>query len=329
MRFLSMGLGTLLLVMTVLFSLSSPVLAADPATVSAYLNQFKSNAGSRVETLSILGGEDGASGGLYSYENNKNELNVSKAGGRGTIGDPSRIGDTDMYWLPFLGGSIGYSEAQNRFNNTPILLNNTELYTSFAMGFEAGVRILLTKEISIGPMMGVIYSHANSKFTPGTELGLKLKQNFAKQLVDWNMDTISAVPSIDIQYEKIFDKDWRLTLSSRYDWFKTWDVASSSKYLSLSGNSSYWENKVDLDIRLPLKVLGFPLHTGGFVSAGILGGDIRDTINTNAMYTFNGRLVVGDLTGLWKVNWLGIGVSYIKSETFHGLSYGIDARLLF
>jgi hypothetical protein len=47
------------------------------------------------------------------------------------------------------------------------------------------------------------------------------------------------------------------------------------------------------------------------------------------MYTFNGRLVIGDITGLWKLNWIGLGASYIKADTFSGFSWGIDARLVF
>lgn len=322
---------TLILAPVVLCSLVTPAAAVDPATVKTYLDQFKKTVGARVETLAIMGGEDGASGGLYEYDNNRLNMSITKGGGRGIIGNPDELDveNNGIGWLPLLGGSIGYIEAENKFTNIPLLANNNEHYYSFAMGFEAGARVYVTKELSFGPMLGVIYSHAHSSFKAGSPVGIALKQQYGQQLVDWSMDTLSFVPSIDIQYEKIFAKDWRMTLSSRYDWFKTWDVATSSRYLSLSGHSSYWENKADLDIRLPLKVFDHALHTGGFVSAGLIGGDFRDSIKTNAMYTFNGRLVVGDITNLWKLNWIGLGASYIKSNTFHGFSWGIDARLVF
>jgi hypothetical protein len=319
------------LVPAVLCSLAAPAAAVDPATIQTYLDQFKKNAGARVETLAIMGGEDGASGGAYSFNNNRLNMSINKAGGRGIIGDPKDFdfNTGGIHWLPLLGGSIGYSESDNKFTNIPALANNLERYISFSMGFEAGARVYFSRELSIGPMLGFIYSHAHSSFEAGSTLGQTLKEQYSKQLVDWNMDTMSVVPSLDIQYEHIFAENWRMTLSSRFAWFHTWDIATSSKYLGLSGNSSYWENKADLDIRLPIKVFGHALHTGGFVSAGLIGGDFAESINTNSMYTFNGRLVVGDITGLWKLNWIGLGASYIKSSTFDGISWGIDARLIF
>ena len=312
--------------------MARPASALDPAVAKVYLDQFKKNVGSSVETLAIMGGEDGASGGLYSFDNDQSDMSITKAGGRGIIGNPDDFdfSDNSIHWLPLLGGSIGYSEIESKFTNTPALAGNHTTYISFAMGFEAGARIYLNKELSIGPMLGFIYSHAHSSFNAKTPVGIQLKQYFDRQLVDWDMDTMSLVPSLDVQYEKTFAEDWRLTLSSRFDWFKTWDIAKSSEYLGLSGNSStYWENKADLDIRLPIKVFDHALHTGGFVSAGVIGGDYRDITRTDAMYTFNGRLVIGDITNLWKLNWIGLGASYIKSDTFNGLSWGIDARLVF
>lgn len=312
------------------FSLGiTSVHAADPATIAAYLEQFKHSVSARAETLAAIGGDDGATGGVYTFVNNNTDLNINKLSGRGTIGEPLKLLNTGLTWQPLFGGSIGYLTAENRFKSSPALVGNIEEYSSFSMGFETGMQINLTEELSIGPMIGLIYAHANSKFTPGNTLGADLKLNYAKQLVDWNMDSLTTVPSIYLQYEKIFAKDWRLTLSTRYEWFNTWDVGSSSRLLSVSGNTSCWETKADLDIRLPIKVFDFPLHTGGFFTVDMYGGNFRDSIGTNAMYTINGRLVVGDLTGLWKVNWLGIGVSYIKANTFHGFSWGLDARLLF
>ncbi|HRR42120.1 MAG TPA: hypothetical protein P5244_12870 [Syntrophales bacterium] len=97
----------------------------------------------------------------------------------------------------------------------------------------------------------------------------------------------------------IFAEDWKVTLTSNYAWFTTHDAARSSIYQKISGNSSYWDNRTDLDVRLPLKLFGFPLHTGCFASAGILGDDLREGLNSDAIYAFNGRLVVG-ISGVWE-----------------------------
>ncbi len=50
-------------------------------------------------------------------------------------------------------------------------------------------------------------------------------------------------------------------------------------------------------------------------------------MNTDHLYTVNGRLVV-DMTESYPwLTWLGVGVSYIWSGNVSGWSVGIDARL--
>ena len=146
-------------------------IAADPATVAAYLNQFRNSVSARTETMAAIGGDDGATGGLYKFVNNNTDLNVNKLSGRGTVGDPLKLLDTGLTWQPLFGGSLGYITAENRFKGTPALWGNLEEFSSFGMAFETGMQINLTDEWSLGPMVGLIYSHANSKFTPGNKIG--------------------------------------------------------------------------------------------------------------------------------------------------------------
>lgn len=317
---------TLAVAVAAFLSLPAPAAAAD---LAVYSDQFRKLATARSETLAIMGGDDGISGGTYRFYDDGTRMSITKLGGKGILGEPKRLGDSDMTWSPLLGGTIGYISGENSFNNNPILANNREEFTTFAAGLESGVKLSLTRELNIGPSLGLIYAHSDSSFKPGTPLGSHLKQLYGGQLFDWNIDTLSLVPSLDIQYEKPLNNDLKLTLHSRFAWFNTWSVASSSSYLHGSGSSYDWENRVDLDLKLPLKLFGFPLHTGGFVALDVLGDDFRDTVGTNTMYTVNGRLVLGELTGLWKLNWLGLGVSYIAAKSFYGYSVGLDARLKF
>ena len=309
-----------------LFSLPAPSGAVD---LAVYSDQFRKLATARSETLAIMGGDDGISGGTYRFYDDGTRMSITKLGGTGTLGGPNRLGNGDMTWQPLLGGSIGYISGDNSFNNNPVLTGNKEKFATFAVGLASGVKLNLTKELSLGPSLGLIYAHSDSTFEPGTALGVHLKQLYGGQLFDWNIDTLSLVPALDIQYEKPLSNDLKLALLSRFAWFNTWSIASSSNYLHGSGSSYDWENRVDLDLKLPLKLFGFPLHTGGFVALDVLGDDFRDTVGTNTMYTVNGRLVLGELTGLWKLNWLGLGVSYIAAKSFYGYSVGLDARLKF
>jgi len=305
------------------FFLVAPVHAADPA-VQAQLDNFNRMVGTRVETIAILDGEDGISGGFFNFDANDSTLSITKFGGRSTIGEPKPISDTGLKWVPLLGGCIGYSTARNNFTDSPLLAGNEDKYTSYAAGFEFGARILLTDSFSIGLAFGLIYSQTTSSFHAATPAGIELQLNYGKHLVDWYVDTVSFAPSLDVQYRKKWMEHWMLTLTSRYTWFKTRDVATSSNYIRISGSSTYWENSADLDVRLPLKVFDFPLHTGLFASAGILGGDIREGLNSDVIYTLGSRLMAGDLKGRWMLDQIGVGISYVKSNTFSGLSWGLS-----
>jgi hypothetical protein len=317
---------TLAVTVAAFFCLPSLSAAAD---LAVYSDQFRKLATARSETLAIMGGDDGICGGTYRFYDDGTRISITKLGGMGTIGEPKRVGNSDMTWAPLLGGTIGYISGENSFNNNPVLIGNKEKFATFAVGLNSGLKLNLTKELSIGPSLGLIYAHSDSSFKPGTALGTHLKQLYGGQLFDWNIDTFSLVPSLDIQYEKPLNNDLKLALLSRFAWFNTWSIASSSDYLHGSGSSYDWENRVDLDLKLPLKLFGFPLHTGGYVALDVLGDDFRDTVGTNTMYTVGGRLVLGELTGLWKLNWLGLGVSYITAKSFYGYSVGLDARLKF
>lgn len=303
--------------------------AVDPAEMASFIRDFSRLTVARSETLAIMGGDDGISGGFYKFYADDSTLSITKFGGKGVVGKPYQAGTAGILWQPLLGGTIGYISGTNEFKLTPLLAGNKETFFTFAAEGDAGVKVSLTEELSIIPTVGLLYSYSGSSFTPRTQRASELKQQYAKQLFDWDAQTISFVPALEAKYEKTFARDWAVTLSSRYAWFRTWEIATSSRYLDRDGASASWEQKADLDLRLPIKLFGFPLHTGGYVSVDLVDGDFRDVIQTNAIYTFNSRLVVGDLGGLLKLDWLGLGVSYIKANTFYGYSVGLDARLKF
>ena len=99
------------------------------------------------------------------------------------------------------------------------------------------------------------------------------------------------------------------------------------KLLNASGNSQGWENKLDADVPLGLKVFGRELHTGGYFARTELFGDLREGLDMDHIYSANGRLVL-DFTGkLWKVRWLGVGTTYYWSRAVSGWAIGLDARL--
>ncbi len=142
------------------------------------------------------------------------------------------------------------------------------------------------------------------------------------------MDTWSIAPELTGRYEW----NWGRTLfdlSSRYDFFHTESFSSSSSAVGVNGDSQTWENKLDVDAPLGWKLFGRELRTGGFFSRTELFGNVAQGLNEGHVYTLNGRFVM-DLVGtVWKVRWLGVGVSYLWGDHFDGWTAGVDFRLQF
>jgi len=142
------------------------------------------------------------------------------------------------------------------------------------------------------------------------------------------LDTWSVVPALELEY----DWKWGRTsfeFSSRGSFFHTESFESSSPIVGVNGDSTTWANKLDADVPLGLKFFGRELHTGGFLSRTELFGGAARGLNTDSLYTIDGRLVLDFLGKLPKVRWAGLGVSYFWGHDFGGWSAGLDLRFKF
>src|SRR5262245_50270746 len=88
-----------------------PVWAQVPPQAVA---QLKSVISARVEAGTVLGGDESAAGGIYTFRGGTAaELGVSKIGGGGEVAAPMPLGNLE--WAPILLGNIGNMNAENRY----------------------------------------------------------------------------------------------------------------------------------------------------------------------------------------------------------------------
>jgi len=80
---------------------------------------------------------------------------------------------------------------------------------------------------------------------------------------------------------------------------------------------------------LGVELFGHELRTGGYFSRTELYDGLEQGLNTDYYYEAHGRLVLDFLDQLWKVQWIGIGYSYMWSDDFHGWSVGADVTFRF
>lgn len=312
-----------------IFLISAPLsLYALPDPSPEIIDQLEQATEQRIEAVTILGGDNGAVGGFYEFKTNDNiDLRITKLGGCGTVAHPRALGSGSIKWAPILKGNLGYMTANYNYKSG-YLEGNSNYYDNYFAELGAGARFYFTEHLSTAPVISFIYGHTDNKFKPGNSLGDEFKAVFSGTLVDWEMDTWTLVPSLDIKYTFNL-KRTSFEFYSRYNFFHTEDFRSSSPDLKVNGNSQTWENKLDVDMPIGIKLMNRELHTGGFVAATGLFGDASDGFHENLIYTVNGRIVLDMLGKLWKTRWVGIGASYFWGEYFSGWAAGADLKLQF
>jgi len=307
-----------------------PVMPVQAQLTPTEINDLRNTIGNRIETMTILGGDYGVGGGSYSSsaKGDNANINTTKFGGSGEVGAPQPLGDLDIGWQPRVQGSMGYLTANNKFQSG-LLDDDTSKYKTFAIQFGGGARFWLNDHFSIAPTVMGMYGHTENNFTAGNTFS---QDNLteAKQLglIDWSVDTWTIRPSLNLQYQYTWHRVI-FTLSSEPTYFYTKSFDSSSANLNVEGNAEAWDNKLDVDAPLGVELFGHELRTGGYFSRTDLYGDLEDGLATSYVYEAHGRLVLDFLNQLWKVQWIGLGGSYLWGNDFHGWSVGADVTFRF
>lgn len=292
---------------------------------------FSSTLGDRVDAATILGGDYGIGGGAYkanAHNDGNADINVSKFGGSGDIYPIRPLGDTGIGWQPQLQGSMGYLTAKNNYNNFINGGDTTENKT-FAIQFGGGARFWFNDSFSIAPTVMGMYGHTENNYTAVSAFGIANQAEASREgLINWNADTWTIRPSLNLQYQQTWHRTI-FTLSSEPTYFHTESFQSSSSLVDVNGDSEMWANKIDVDVPLGVELWGHELRTGGYFSRTDLFGDLKSGLNTDYYYDAHGRIVLDFLDQLWKVQWIGIGVSHLWGGSFTGWSYGVDVAFRF
>ena len=291
------------------------------------IQEIQNTAGDRIEAATILGGDFGMSGA--SFYRGDNSVSVSKFGGAGDVGDPQPLGNTGIGWQPRLQGSMGYLSFKNELKGE---LDGAESkIQTFAIQFGGGARFWFNDQLSVAPTIMGMYGHTKNEFNNGSSTNAPGIADEAKQLglIEWNVDTWTIRPAMNLQYLLTFDRTI-VTLSSDFAYFHTESFSSTSSLINVNGDSETWQNKIDVDVPLGKQLFGHELRTGGYFSRTELYDNIKEGMNLDHIYEIHGRVVLDYLGQLWKVQWIGIGGSYLWGNGgFNGWSVGADIAFRF
>ena len=310
--------------------------AARCQITSNQANEIRTGIENHVEALTILGGDFGLSDGTYNSRaklqpgraSENVESKVTKGGGDGDIGDPQPLGDLNVGWQPRLQGNMGYLESTN-LPRTGLLASDSSEYTTYAIEFGGGARFWLSDHFSVAPTVMGLYGHTSNNYTVRSAF-MMANQALATQLglINWSVDTWTLRPALDVQYVMTFGRSI-ITLSSDPTYFHTEGFHTSNTNVRINGDSASVSNKIDLDVPLRMEIFGHELRSGGYLSRTDLFGDLKTGLGVQHMNEIHGRLVLDYLNQLWKVQWIGVGASYIRGTNITGWTAGADIAFRF
>src|SRR6266487_1456412 len=116
-----------------------------PVVPPQAVEQFQHVIGNRVEAVTILGGDYGAAGGIYTFRGGQAaNLSIAKVGGGGDIAETRPLGESGVNWAPVLQGNLGHISARNEFT-TGYLQGNEPVYDVLAVQLGVGARFYFTE----------------------------------------------------------------------------------------------------------------------------------------------------------------------------------------
>lgn len=319
---------------------ASLFLGALPARAQAQISPTEAvliqNAlGARIEALTILGGDFGLSDGTFHSTGALGprsgadvDTRVTKVGGDGDVGHPRRLDGLDIGWQPTVQGNMGYVESTNQLQGSRLAGDASELKT-FAVEFGGGARFWTTARLSFAPTVMILYGRTDDTYSARSVFGRRnLPQLQQLGLADWSVDTWSLRPALNVQYIVPVGRAL-ITFSSDPTGFYTHGFARSNTHIRVGGDSGFVTNKIDLDIPLGVEFHGHELRSGGYLSRTDLFGDLKTGLAVQHLNEVHGRIVLDFLNQLWKVQWLGLGASYIWGTNIGGWTMGADVAFRF
>jgi hypothetical protein len=293
---------------------------------AAALQQLDTAIGQRVEATAVFGTQSIASRAGLGWTLDDATGYIYKIPWKTELQDPGPVGDQGLLWAPVFEGGIGYGGFANHFDNN-VLVGNESDFSTVALSLGGGPRIYFGDSgFSVLPAFDLLYAYTANDFEANTPLGQAVAAN--GQFVNWQVHTLSLVPSFDLQFKKTYGR-WIPKFTSDFAYYNTRPIYRSTDALSFRSASMLWANKFDLDYVTGWKVLDCPVHFGGDIARTDLFEGLQAALDTDHYYQTDGRITLDVLGRLWKVDTLGVTAGYFWCNAFTGFSVGLECSLKF
>ena len=321
-----------LVALPLLSALPAPIQAQSISPAQAAL--IRNVIGARVEAMTILGGDFGLSDGNFHstgslrWHGRRRGYQCHQDRRRWRRWRSDAPGRPEHRLAAPIAGQLGYLDSSDHLQARPLGGDTSELKT-FAIEFGGGARFWTSQNLSFAPTVMALYGHTDNTYFAYSQFG---RQDLAYLqqlgLADWSVDTWSVRPAVNVQYIVPLERAL-ITFSSDPTGFFTHGFNRSNVREKVGGDSGLVVNKIDVDIPLDVELYGHELRSGGYLSRTDLFGDLKEGLGVEHVNEVHARLVLDFLNQLWKLQWLGVGASYLWGTNINGWTVGADVAFRF
>ncbi|MBX7139177.1 MAG: hypothetical protein K1X83_14475 [Oligoflexia bacterium] len=328
MNFISRVSLGFLLALLVQVDAATNVLAQDrpidilPDELKAGVNEALSSA---LDALHIYSSADTVSSGYYVFDEDAEpdtKLDVLKVLGEYTFSD----GPDDTF-VPLISGLIG--NVRLRGDIPPLEEspgpNDFLTLSTTSIGLGGGFDWTVFGGLHIVPKMTFVYSHSENTYDYNNEGSQLFLQPFDGDLFNWDVDTISYLPSLKAYYRWMLGKV-RITPSAQYSHLHVDSFWTNSALLDVKTNTDILKTRVGVAAPLGAEISGMPLENELFGALNFIYGDAEEALGFpryNEVGTLISALSSGQLPWFSK---LGVGATYVWNSNFDGWRVGLEGE---
>jgi hypothetical protein len=295
----------------------------DASAQSTAKERLREAMGSNIETFSILGSDRSMSSG--SYESKlfpESTLDITRLPIRWESNSRYDILGLDV--APVFRTGLAWGEADRTFRTDP-LFGDRVTYESLIFNLGLGGRVHLTDNFSITPSFDIVYGQTEQAFTARSDAGRVLDRDYSGELVNWDSDSLTYAPKLDIEYQKTFGAvDFHYTLSLGY--YET-DVISGDG--DFESDSTTIANTIGVEVPLGFSLFEWPLRSEIDFTRIDSSGGIENSLRTDSFYQANVSLITRETKRFPLLTKIGIDGGYTWADSFDGYSFGITGTFDF
>ncbi len=210
----------------------------------------------------------------------------------------------------------------NRFEEGD-LAGNESIYDTWAVSGLIGPRIYVLSGFSVMPAIGVLQAYTQNDFRAHTPAGEQLEAATDGKLVNWDVVSLTTIPSIEARYETTVGAI-ALDLRGSYARYTTRPIYRSTDALDFASESASWTVRADLDYATGLAIWHLPVRLGGTIARTQLLDGLQESLDADYFYRAGPRIMLDIPRNMGVLGAIGIGYTWVWGKDFSGFDVGVE-----